>query len=414
VSKALGSRGYNKVRISLIKYGGDEIESLPNLSVPAFAPSVSWSYQNNFQQRWTGNSIKSAVVDVTPGIQQSFDLDGVTINVNVPAENAGTIGMIFGDPCIHADSKWCKYADLFKVKDTLHRVINGLSSHDRLDYWMINGDLFYDSTGSTSKEFMTGLSLAAQARLSAVTLGNHDYWIGGSPSGASSDSFGNGHMQFYAQDTPASKTDESNMFDFSKRADSKEITDIQNAFWYNKIGNVAFIGFSNAYSWSESGPYFQEACAWVGSSKPALLLAIGHWNYKGDGCPSGMSDVDVYNRIKSFSGCSGVPFKYIEGHKHCNANLGDGALLGANGFEDGDGSCDGAFGIPIIDTRNNNLKLWYFEMGAHKQKNGNFDAIVSCLESQGLDACLHYAVAWWDMSLEVGLNSTKTEVSLIV
>lgn len=204
------------------------------------------------------------------------------------------------------------------------------------------------------------------------------------------------------------------MFDFSKSADSKTMTDIKNAFWYNKIGNVAFIGFSNAYSWSESMPYFQEACNWVGNSKPSLLILIGHWNYKYDGCPSDMADPDVYNRIKSFSGCSGVPLKYVEGHKHCNANYGDGALLGSNGFEDGDSSCHGAFGIPIFDTRNNNLKLWYFEMAAHEQKNGNFDAIVNCLESQGLDGCLHYATTWWDQSLEAGLNATRAQNRVIV
>merc|ERR1712039_914025 len=145
----------------------------------------------------------------------------------------------------HADSKWCKYGDTFKVKDTLHRVINGLSSHDSLDYWMLNGDLFYDQSGSISKEFMTGLSLSAQARLSAITLGNHDYWIGGHPSGSGSDSFGNGHMQFYAVDTVASKVDKSKPFDFSKSADSKQETDIKNTFWYTKIGNTALIGFSS-------------------------------------------------------------------------------------------------------------------------------------------------------------------------
>merc|ERR1711964_755013 len=179
-------------------------------------------------------------------------------------------------------------------------------------------------------------------------------------------------------------------------------TDIKNSFWYNKIGNTAIIGFSNAYSWSEATPYFQEACNWVGNAKPSVLLLVGHCNKGDDGCQNGMDDGSVYNRVKSFSGCSGIPFKYIEGHAHCNQNKGDGALLGAFGFE----GC-GDFGVPIIDTRNNRLKLWYFEMGKSGHKNGNFDAIVSCLESQGLDGCLHYAQAWWSESLEVlvGFNS---------
>merc|ERR1712050_143071 len=120
-----------------------------------------------------------------------------------------------------------------------------------------------------SKEFMTGLSPAAQGRISAITLGNHDYWIGGSPPGVSGDSFGNGHMQFYAQDSVASETDESTPFDFSKSADSRIETDVKNAFWYNKIGNAAFIGFSNAYSWDVMSPLFEEACSWVGTAKPS-------------------------------------------------------------------------------------------------------------------------------------------------
>lgn len=398
VTKALGSRGYNKVRVSLINYGATHSERSMNVSISTPLGGVTWSYQSQFQQRWTGNSIKSAVVDVTPGVSQSFDLDGVTIQVKVPVEDAGTLGMIIGDPCIHADSKWCKYGNTFKVKDTLHRVLNGLSAHDSLDYWMLNGDLFYDQSGSISKEFMTGLSLTAQARLSAVTLGNHDYWIGSSPPGTTNDSFGNGHMQFYAQDSLAATANGDIPFDFSKTADSREIADVKNAFWYNKVGNIAFIGFSNAYTWTEMSSHFQEACTWVGGAKPAVLLLVGHWNGAGDGCPSGMDDASVYKLVKNLSGCNGLPVKYIEGHQHCNANYGDGVLLGSFGFED-QASCHGAFGIPIIDTRNNQLKLHYFEMAANEQRNENFDAIVSCLESNGLDACLHYATTWWDESL---------------
>jgi len=255
-------------------------------------------------------------------------------------------------------------------------------------------------SGSISKEFMTGLSLTAQARLSAVTLGNHDYWIGGHPPGTRSDSLGNGHMQFYAQDSIAAATDGSSPFDFSQAADSQIETHVKNSFWYNKIGNAAFIGFSNAYSWDVMSPLFEEACNWVGTAKPSVLFLIGHWNGAGDGCPSDMADSSVYARVKSMGGCSGVPFKYIEGHQHCNTNFADGALLGAFGFEDG-ASCEGAFAIPIIDTRNNQLKLHYFELGTNGNRNANFDSVVACLESNGLDACLQYATTWWDESLSV-------------
>lgn len=369
--------------------------------------NVKWSYESQFQQRWTGNSIKSAIVDVKPGKTQSLSLDGLEIKIKVPKEDDGVLGMIFGDPCTHS---WCKYQNTFEVDSTLQRVINGLSEHDALDYWMINGDILYDQSGVTNQEFIRGFSLTAQARLSGITLGNHDYWISGSPSGDIKDSFGNGHMQFWAGDTLASKADESKPFDFGKKADSHEIVDIKNTFWYSKIGNTAVIGFSNAYSWSESETYFKEACSWVGSAKPKLILLVGHWNSENLGCQSGMDDGDVYKRVKSLNGCSGVTMKYVEGHKHCNANTGDGALLGSNGYDDGDHSCHGAFGIPIFDTRNNNIKLHYFELWAHEQKTANADAIVTCLESQGLDSCLHYATTWWDQSLDVNTTAAQLVV----
>merc|ERR1739845_167711 len=132
------------------------------------------------------------------------------------------------------------------------------------------------------------------------------------------------------------------------------------------------------YSWSDMGPLFEKACTWVGSVKPAVLFLVGHWNGSGMGCPSGMDDESVYNRVKALPGCSGVPFKYIEGHAHCNTLQTNGVMLGSFGFS----GC-GDYGIPVVDTRNNKLKLYYFEMASHGNKNGNFDAFVRCLESKG-------------------------------
>jgi len=87
--------------------------------------------------------------------------------------------------------------------------------------------------------------------------------------------------------------------------------------------------------------------------------------------------------------------KYFEGHAHCNQKkLPDGVMLGAWGFE----GC-GDFGVPILDTRNNQAILWYFEMGSGGHKNGQFDTILTCLETQGLDACKHMATPWFTQDL---------------
>merc|ERR1739844_42959 len=192
VTRALGSRNnsYNQVRVSLIQYntevntprvtvadilacpanasyaselcsnnGYDPLAAVatPSLTFPAAKPKmqdgiaeVSWSYDQQFQKRWTWGHLKSALVTVTPGVSQAFSLDGHTINIRIPAQNSGSVGMIIGDPCITVD-RWCKFGGTFETKTTLWKVLNGLSKFE-LDYWILNGDLFYDQSGSLTKE----------------------------------------------------------------------------------------------------------------------------------------------------------------------------------------------------------------------------------------------------------------------
>jgi len=327
------------------------------------------------------------------GATQAFSLDGHVMNIRIPEENSGSVGMIIGDPCITVD-RWCKFGGVFQTKTTLWRVLNGLSKFE-LDYWILNGDLFYDQSGSLTKEFFAGLDATAMAKISAVTMGNHDFWIGGHPGGSKSDSFANGHMQMYAQDAVSAKDDPSVPFDFSKNPDAYEQTSIKNVFWYNKIGNAGVIGFSNAYSWDESKPYFEEACQWVESARPAFVVLVAHWNSQDDGCASGMADPDAISKIRGLGGCSNVPMKYFEGHAHCNQKkLPDGVMLGAWGFD----GC-GDFGIPLLDTRNDQAILWYFEMGSGGHKNSLFDTILKCLEAHGLDGCKHMASPWFTVDL---------------
>ena len=65
VSKALGTKGYGKMRLSAIYHTGTD---LPEPK----AEDVQWTYDAQFKYRWTDNHLRSAVVDVTPGVPQDF------------------------------------------------------------------------------------------------------------------------------------------------------------------------------------------------------------------------------------------------------------------------------------------------------------------------------------------------------
>ena len=68
VSKALGSKGYDKVRLSLIyhKGSGTVIEGTVKPT------DVKWTYDAPFKYLWTDNHLRSAIVDITPGVEQGF------------------------------------------------------------------------------------------------------------------------------------------------------------------------------------------------------------------------------------------------------------------------------------------------------------------------------------------------------
>jgi hypothetical protein len=289
-----------------------------------------------------------------------------------------------------------------------------MADHDELDYWMLYGDLFYDQAGGITREFFSGLTSASSSVL-GVTLGNHDYWVMGHPGAAQhADSFGNGHMQWYAQDTMGAKLQESRPFDFSQNPDEYKIVDISNTFWYYTMGNVALIGFSNAYDWEDTKPYFEEACQWVKDTNPALVFLIGHWNGQNGGCSAGMATEDAFTRVKKIAGCDtlGTRLKFVEGHKHCNQvkEPNTGYVLGAFGFADSDTSCNGAFGLPILDTRNGWARLYYFELGVQGKRTEDFDKIIDCFKTKGYSECTHYAQVWMEEDLTTHTSSLSSMV----
>lgn len=400
VAKALGSRGYDKVRVSLIR----EASSTGDGGSLTAEGQVQWSYESQFKYRWTKYHLSSAVVSVVPGQNTTLSLGGGReVQVRIPAEGRGSVGVLIGDPCINYDPHYCVYGKVFETKTTLQKTLNALAAHGELDYWMMVGDLFYDQSGELTRDFFSGLQPSTLSSLHGATLGNHDYWIGGSPEQAKkADSFGYGHAQWYAQDTMAANGTQ--LFHFINDPDKGQILDHSNTFWYHKVGNVAFVGFSNAYSWEELGPYFQEACNWAQGSKPALVVLLGHWNGGGMGCAAGMDTPSAYSRVRNIDACRalGSRLKWVEGHKHCNQILvpNTGFLLGSFGFEDGDARCHGAFAIPILDTRGGRARLYYYELGKSGKRTDNFDTIMSCLMEHGHSGCTQYADKWMDEPLE--------------
>merc|ERR1711937_470141 len=147
--------------------------------------------------------------------------------------------------------------------------------------------------------------MQAQAAIHGISMGNHDYWNDGHPGTArASDNFGNGLMQWYAQDAMSAKNDGSKPFDFSADPAAFQVAKASNFFWYNMIGNVAFVSFSGESSWDASASYFQEACSWAHSQNPSLMVLLGHWDAVNLGCQSGMDTKDVHSKVLSLPGCS--------------------------------------------------------------------------------------------------------------
>lgn len=157
-------------------------------------------------------------------------------------------------------------------------------------------------------------------------------------------------MQFYGQDVLGSFTDEIIPFDFSVDPSKASITNkalppASNFFFYNKLGkfylfnlisldcrvsmdshvcvttgNIGFMGYSGAHTYTEHSPLFAEACTWAASADIDVFLILTHWNSEGLGCESDMTAANVYKELIALPECSSVAskMKYFMGHAHCN------------------------------------------------------------------------------------------------
>lgn len=233
VVKAMGSQGYNKVRISVIS----------NHTVD----SDLFTYKSQFKYRWTDKFLSTGLVTVNPGEKTNFKIAGQDVNILVPKQGAGTRGVILADPCFTSQWIVCVYSKSFDMFNHSLELLNAINSFDDVSYWQILGDNFYDQEGQASSSWFDGLTSQSKSKLFASTPGNHDFWVNSSPKlYVPKDQLGNGFMQFYGQDTIAA-TDAS-PYDFSVNPDAasedkaENLPSAANYFFYNQVGNTGFIG----------------------------------------------------------------------------------------------------------------------------------------------------------------------------
>lgn len=122
-------------------------------------------------------------------------------------------------------------------------------------------------------------------------------------------------MQFYGQDTISSSISVTDPYDFSINPDgpnsgSENIPPASDYFFYNQLGNVAFIGFSGAHEFSSMESYFNEACTWASSVDPALVFLVGHWNNQGDGCNVKLNNIEHYLSLLTYTNT----YRYINAY----------------------------------------------------------------------------------------------------
>eukprot|EP00448_Togula_jolla_P000430 CAMPEP_0170614856 /NCGR_PEP_ID=MMETSP0224-20130122/25027_1 /TAXON_ID=285029 /ORGANISM="Togula jolla, Strain CCCM 725" /LENGTH=420 /DNA_ID=CAMNT_0010940549 /DNA_START=240 /DNA_END=1502 /DNA_ORIENTATION=- len=416
VTKGFGTRGYDKVRISVI-----------SLSSQPPAAGI-FEYSARFMYKWSQLHLHSSVMTAVPGEESHFDV-GTDLTVRLPRRGAGVAGVLIADPCVKSPTGrgWipCALGDKFQTLERTPALINAFVGDRDTDYWGLLGDNFYDRTGEITVDVFRRISLEAKSKLFVTVAGNHDYWVYGAPALSSvADQCGYGHMQYYAQDTKASISASTGAspvpFDFSVDPDKDRwfghgcnLPAFNNSFWYHQIGNVALVGQSGAYSLEETRPFMEEACEWL-SEQPDLELAVllGHWDVPGMGASDEMAMPTWYSEMAAESGCAKLQrrgiLKFVVGHTHCNGPLphtnGDGFRVAGFGME----GC-GDYGVPILDTTSGRARIWYFNTATDEL----YNAVLSCVKLKGWRECTSLATLWMDQPIGTGDLHLKSSVRLL-
>lgn len=396
VAKAHNEKlAYNQVRVTVI--------SNESIADPLF------TYSAPFKYRWTDKYLNTGIATITPGDKATtLTIAGESFDIYVPLEDAGTRGIIVGDPCFFSKFVVCEFATDWNMFNNTQKLIDAATSHENeVSYWMMLGDNFYDQRGEATQSFFSSISKRSATTLFGTTPGNHDFWVHSAPKvWVPNDQLGHGFIQYYGQDTAAATAD--SPFDFSvdpdashKRSVRKQALPVaDNFFSYYKIGDTGFVTFSGAHSYEDMKHEFINACNWAVRENPKYVLLQSHWNSEGYGCEGSMTTPAVYREMATLPECATVvpKMKYFMGHEHCNLveEQGVGYMVGANGM----GGC-GEWGVPVVDTTSGEFKVYYFLLYVQPgPKNSatapidNFDAVYNCFRDNGVSKCYHLATEW--------------------
>lgn len=213
------------------------------------------------------------------------------------------------------------------------------------------------------------------------------------------DQLANGFMQYYGQDVIASSSDPSQPYDFSVDPSSSLLKSAlpaaSNFFFYNKVGNIGFMGYSGANSYDEQAAYFTEACTWASSADLDVFLLLGHWNTDNLGCEAEVTVPAIYDEFMNLDACKPIAskMKYFMGHMHCNQVTSPdlGFMVGGMGMAET--SCTGMYGVTAVDSTNGSFNVYYFPL-AVVDSFDNYDTILSCFKEKGVSGCYDLATLW--------------------
>mmetsp|Transcript_25450 Transcript_25450/g.80977 ORF Transcript_25450/g.80977 Transcript_25450/m.80977 type:complete len:501 (-) Transcript_25450:201-1703(-) len=357
----------------------------------------------------------STVLHLAPGVEHQLQVFGEAVKLTIPEEDHGVAGIVWADPCMTSQWVPCTWHGGVDLVSGTYDLVNTIAEHDqRLDFWQILGDNFYDQDGRITKPVFDQLSPHLKRRFLQVAVGNHDLWVGGYPPGdAAFDQFGHGFMQFYAQDTAAAVSARNGSpFNLSITPDSPDAEglhhDLRNApanfMWYHKLGNLGFVAYNGAATWSETEPFLREACAYFDAHPASFVFLLGHWNEATDGADRGMEAPAVRRAMLDLPGCAlGDRLKFIDGHEHCNMVQEQGENEPVGFMAGGRGMfalvCHPGVGFIYIDSRHDSkLRVWYFE--EHTVLSNHRDQIASCVRKTGsLARCTQFATLWLESDL---------------
>jgi len=89
ISKAVGRKGYNKIRISAISTNSSIV-------------SKFFTYSQPFQYRWTEKILNTGEISLSVGINR-IEIAGQSFEVFLPAEGEAVRGVMMADPCFQSE-----------------------------------------------------------------------------------------------------------------------------------------------------------------------------------------------------------------------------------------------------------------------------------------------------------------------